>query len=613
MTTNKKRQTKKLLRPRIKQIYLRKLKKIHSKFFINKFPKQNRRDIQRSIIRYRKDTKRSGTKNKYISERKSVQNLHIKFLRKIPLKKIMDKYPKRNRYRIKMYAKTNTYWKKRWEKWAWLSKKKKKLFLKICRKSETSSYIFSKNSPNRKIAPWIYKQNLNKNLHSKYKKLKKLRLKLFERKLKTNKKKYWLIGAYRRNLFNTNTVWKRKRKKHDFLKTILGQYFIFAQISTKFTDAQKWLVNKRFFKTQTPKLFTMLDKSKEIQLRQKLGWFYTNLTCLKKVQNYITISTKKTYPYNLFSTYWINHKKAPWLDFLQSKRRLYSSLLQKQRREQKWSQKFTWIPYLRTKKPFKQKRNKLYHWRNNLLFSHWTRNRIQKRKAKRIKKILSKIILPFYGNISEKQFSAINKKVQKKKPENISRDDFLLGKFETRLDIVVYRLNLAPNIFWARRLIQTGSIFVSSTTNEKLWEKMHAPLKKYIYPLKLRDPMNLYKKTIWNPFKRTGKIKFLLEPITKINYFVKPSEIIQCAPGALLNKFKTNSILATKPIPKYFLHYSNISETQQKIRYNSNKISAVSTTENNHTIIATLLYPPTYNHFLRNDRINREFIRWITL
>jgi ribosomal protein S4 len=60
---------------------------------------------------------------------------------------------------------------------------------------------------------------------------------------------------------------------------------------------------------------------------------------------------------------------------------------------------------------------------------------------------LSKIILPFYGNISEKQFSAINKKVQKKKPENISRDDFLLGKFETRLDIVVYRLNLAPNIF----------------------------------------------------------------------------------------------------------------------------------------------------------------------
>jgi ribosomal protein S4 len=72
---------------------------------------------------------------------------------------------------------------------------------------------------------------------------------------------------------------------------------------------------------------------------------------------------------------------------------------------------------------------------------------IRKKKSARIKKVLSKTILPFYGHLSEKQLVAIKKKVQRKKTEGLSRDDLLLGHFERRLDVVVYRLNLAPNIF----------------------------------------------------------------------------------------------------------------------------------------------------------------------
>lgn len=125
--------------------------------------------------------------------------------------------------------------------------------------------------------------------------------------------------------------------------------------------------------------------------------------------------------------------------------------------------------------------------------------------------------------------------------------------------------------------------------------------------------MHLYNKTIWKPFKKLAKLKFLLKPLIKIDYLVQPGEIIQCAPGALLNKFKTNRILWKKPVPKHFLHFSDMTETNKSWQYQQNKISSFATSENNHTIIATLLSYPSYNNLLKSDRVNREFIRWISL
>jgi hypothetical protein len=94
---------------------------------------------------------------------------------------------------------------------------------------------------------------------------------------------------------------------------------------------------------------------------------------------------------------------------------------------------------------------------------------------------------------------------------------------------------------------------------------------------------------------------------------VQPGEIIQCAPGALLNKFKTNSILWQKPIPKHLLTFSDRTEIQKNWQFRKNKISAKATSENQHTTMATLLFPPSYQNLLKSDRVNREFLHWMTL
>lgn len=473
------------------------------------------------------------------------------------------------------------------------------------------------------------KQELNAKLNKKYLKIKRLRIKLFSKQLKikqlnnlsttpldfkSNKQKVWLENAYNKNSFNINKFDSAKNKQ-DFLQTLVGQYLILAHLSSTKIGARRWLsYSENFFQIMPTFFSTVSDTAKEIQLNHKLGWYYTNLTRIKKVRKDIFLKTKKIYPYKLFSTYWRAYKKAPWLSFLQSKRSIYSGLLERQRREQKWLRKYVWVPYLRKKKPHYQKQQQLYRWRNNFLFSRFLRGRLLKKNFARIKNVVSKNILPFYGHITQKQFTAIKNKTQRKKPQNsLARDELLLNHFERRLDVVVFRLNLAPTIFWARQLIKNGAIFVTSTYNPSWWEKVYAPLKKFAYPLKLRDPMHLYDKTIWKPFKKLAKLKFLLEPLIKIDYLVQPGEIIQCAPGALLNKFKTNRILWKKPVPKHFLHFSDITETNKSWQYQQNKISSFATSENNHTIIATLISYPSYNNLLKSDRVNREFIRWISL
>jgi len=53
--------------------------------------------------------------------------------------------------------------------------------------------------------------------------------------------------------------------------------------------------------------------------------------------------------------------------------------------------------------------------------------------------------LPFYGQLNRSQFRKIVEKSSRKKSDSIP--DLQLSQFERRLDVVVYRLNLAPNIF----------------------------------------------------------------------------------------------------------------------------------------------------------------------
>ncbi len=87
-------------------------------------------------------------------------------------------------------------------------------------------------------------------------------------------------------------------------------------------------------------------------------------------------------------------------------------------------------------------------------------NIVQRDKYKRIKQILHKVLLPFYGNLRPKQMIAQYKKTHNSALMDVNRSDKLINNFETRLDIIVYRLNLAPSIVWARRIIRAGLIFV---------------------------------------------------------------------------------------------------------------------------------------------------------
>ena len=110
----------------------------------------------------------------------------------------------------------------------------------------------------------------------------------------------------------------------------------------------------------------------------------------------------------------------------------------------------------------------------------------------------------------------IYQKSRRIKSKTLAYNEIILSHYENRLDVVVYRLNLAPTILWARRLIQSGSIFVVSAKDVTLWDSMYASLKKIAFPLKLRDPKKLYSTTLWtNESKHWAKFRFLSCPQKK--------------------------------------------------------------------------------------------------
>ena len=271
------------------------------------------------------------------------------------------------------------------------------------------------------------KVKLNSNLKKKYLKIKNIKTKIFSKlpgqfflppskyrkpiKTKTIKQ-IWLNHTYTwfKKKISTN-----KNLQHDFLTSFLGQQFLTAYLFSQNTINNRDFLSrkKNKFLGVSAKVIRSKTFAKYFRTRHKFGWFYDNLILTKNLP-YRFINSVKKYPYNLFYSYWKQHKRSPWLDYLESKRRVYIGFLTRQNREQKWTQRFIWIPYLRKRKPMYQKKNKLYAWRHKLLFKFWTRNRIPKRKKARIKQVLAKTILPFFGHLKMKQFLRLKKKAQKK-------------------------------------------------------------------------------------------------------------------------------------------------------------------------------------------------------
>lgn len=413
-----------------------------------------------------------------------------------------------------------------------------------------------------------------------------------------------ILLSYRLRRKRKNLRGKKKRVKN-------------LQISTQNFHRQiKKRQKTNFFLKKIP-WFRVRPQPKQynslIQSLQK-GWLYETL--LKKNPSRQAKYFELDRPHTAFQNHFKQQAKEPWLDPLIFQRWAYFGLIERNRRAlMQKRQPLKFKEYLRKRNPRFQKRNKLYWWRRKLLFQFYQNNRIKKKKAQRIKQVLGKIYLPFYGNLRKKQFTSILKRSQRKKSKLLNRNEKALSSLENRLDVVVYRLNFAPNVLWARRLIQEGSIFVSNLFSFQNWILMYGQIKHLAFPLKLRDPKNLYQTKKWLPNQNLSKFKFFLQPIKKIHYLVQPGDLIQSAKNLKINKIKSNTRLLSKPINNNFYTIKKIKKYVWNASTQSPKVfSFVKWKEPVKHITASLfLFDARFTDFKRNDRARELFFRWITL
>ena len=425
-----------------------------------------------------------------------------------------------------------------------------------------------------------------------------------------------LYGQYKRN-------YSLKRRK-DFLKTSFGEIlktthlnseskrglWLSGRILVTYRKIKKGNKKRNFLKKIPWSLVKPHGKQYEI-LRNSMrkGWLYENLLKGNFSRNAKHFLLDR--PQTAFQNHYKQQKKEPWVDSLLFKRWAYFGFIEKYKKEtQKRSLKMK--TYLKKWNPRFQKRNQLFWWRRKLLFDFYRKNWIKKDKAKRIKQVVGKIYFPFYGHLKKKQFNNILKK--KKKSKYLNKNETVLSSLENRLDVVVYRLNLAPNILWARRLIQEGSIFVNNIFSLSSWTKIYGQFKHLNFPLKLRDPKNLYKMNFWNPNQRISKFKFLLKPTRKFHYLVQPGDLIQSTKSLSINNFKNNKRLLRKPVTK---HLYTITKT--KFQWNNSikapeVYSAAKWREPKKQITASIfLFNPRFTDLHISDRIQELFFRWMTL
>lgn len=517
------------------------------------------------------------------------------------------------------------------KRWTILSEKRMKLFLntwKSDRLTNPGYYDSCLLTPSPFLDTsflneyWLT-SNLTKKLKIKTKNLKKLKIKLFSKlpylywKRPNKYHKSYCLRTRKQNWLTTKNTKKRyllKKKNINFLKTFLGQQFLTAyNLSHDEVRFKYWIKRVVYYDALRflhVILLTQKNFYKQFTSDQKRAWFYTNFVKPKRLPYYFQkFFTTKVYPYSKFEEHFTKSQLHPWLGSLICNRLLYKGSLARNKKRYKISQLFSWTPYLRKKKPIHSKKNKLYNHRKHLLFKKNNTELVRVRQRNRIKQILCKINLPFYGHLKIKQFHKLTKKVQCKKNNRLHLQ---LNLFERRLDVIVFRLNLAPNIFWARKLIQDGSIFVNSITKKqvKIYDTMYAHYKKYAYPLKLRDPKHLYKNIQLKP---QAKLQFLLEPLRNINYLTQPGDLILCAPSALLNQFKTKSSFWKKPLAKHLLNISHRTKSKKKILMKKNHLTNVTTKEQMYTNVGLILFSPTFKDLPKNDRITQSFFRWMTL
>jgi len=438
--------------------------------------------------------------------------------------------------------------------------------------------------------------------------------------LQKQKDKQWLQSSY----YKYKSL--RTKDRIDFLQTCVGKMMLLADIhNIRYSQrCPSWWPLRRFWERMIQK------QEKEILKRYSYVWgkvthlsqqYFNLMQIYRRSWWYETLNQKKGKikslkkfhlyrPDTAFQSFWKERHSEPWKDALLFRRFVsegYEERLTKKNRFQTRNVK----PYLRLKNPRSEKKNHLYKKIVKLFNNQWKKSYTEIRHAARMKQLARKFIQPFYGNLSLKQTKKLIKKAKKIKSSRVSQTELILSHLESRLDVVIYRLNLAPNILWARRLILEGAIFVTNLKKIRLWELMHSSLKKLAFPLKLRDPKNLYAQTLWQPNRRVAKYKFIWCPQKNISYLVKSNDLIQCGKGIFLHHFKHNPLLLKRSIPTHLLtghktkpfwhwHFQKYEE----VLFNRWEQSS------EHIQSAVFLFTPQFEDLDSKDRMTNFFFRW---
>jgi hypothetical protein len=507
-------------------------------------------------------------------------------------------------------------------------KKKKKIPLilpssKILKKTKPFFYWTKISKKKRKFmnSKWFF-QNLNNQKHFLQKKKKlKFKFKFWRRYKKlisiryknraipsvirhrswetpfpnTEKRINWLTQGYEKYQLMS------KKKSYQFFKGLFGYILLKSY--------------KKLTKFKASNLFMLSWQKEMLNLSNSLAqaWWYENIRNQIKESEQLTITHRAPIKH-LSHLFWTEDIRKPWLSPLIFKRGLINAMLEPRTKENKDEIQQRKI-YKRFKSPTQTKKFNLYQWYENLLSKKWLIQKHRKKKIARFYQIITKVVSPFYGHLKKKQFKRIWHKNKKIKSYWQTQSDNFFATFERRLDILVYRLNYAPTILWARRLIWEGAIFVSNFEEMTNWSQMYSHLKIYNFPLRLRDPKNIYCYTYWNPSRNYSKNKFFLEPIIKENYKVKLNEIIQYNPHANNNLYKIKTSLFQKGIQKNTLiGNSKIDSYNWKRKAPTHFHLGIEKQEILQTNTSLLIFNPQYNDLTnKQDRIQESFLNWIIL
>ena len=138
------------------------------------------------------------------------------------------------------------------------------------------------------------------------------------------------------------------------------------------------------------------------------GWLYESL--LKKEPSRNAIYFDLDRPHTAFQNNFKKQSKEPWIDPLIFKRWAYFGFIERNRKEKKKQTTQTKRIFTETKSTTPKKEiNCMDDVVNYFLNFTWT-IKLKKKKANRIKQILTKIYLPFYGNLNKNQLTALIKK-----------------------------------------------------------------------------------------------------------------------------------------------------------------------------------------------------------